>query len=282
MSITPRDKLEGYISILRLLKQDFENEIEISRVPRIWKKINPYPLATARRKRKLKSNQEQRFLAQLSQIQNFLHTISVIESNLRSTGNSSRFLKRLAAVEKYSAVETKIRHTIAILTQIREENIIYNSQIDQYLAEKRINNIEQHRAIITKLEQSFRNVITRKLRELSSDWFDTRVPERIRKKAEKAKRHDNNSDDQYKKEISLIDYVEFIDYAEIITGEDNWNAVFKEVFSDKDAIIVKFRELKPIRNAISHSRDLRPRQILKLQLYSDDLINVINKFLNKS
>ena len=76
--------------------------------------------------------------------------------------------------------------------------------------------------------------------------------------------------------------MEFIDYAEIITGEDNWNAVFKEVFSDKDAIIVKFRELKPIRNAISHSRDLRPRQILKLQLYSDDLINVINKFLNKS
>ena len=84
-------------------------------------------------------------------------------------------------------MEAKIRKTIVILTQIREQNLIYNSQIQQHLKEQKSKKVEECATIITRLEQTFRQFITKKLKETSPDWWVARVPKSIRKKAEKQK-----------------------------------------------------------------------------------------------
>ncbi len=206
----------------------------------------------------------------------FLQTISVVKNNLPSEGNSAVFLKKLVTIEKYSKLNTKIKHMIIILTQIKEEYLILNSQISKYSREQRAKEKNKQDKLLTKLEQIFRNFIKAKLEDVALDWWITHIPADIRKKAEHAKIRDKNFVNQYTKKPHIIDYVDFIDYATIITSETNWN-IFEKVFEDKCAVLVKFNELKPIRNAIRHSRNVNFNQMQRLQLYSNDLIDLIQK-----
>ena len=276
----PRRKLDTHIDKIRSLQQDLkrakENERRATlRRSRIYSKI--YPLSEETRKREFLSQQEQIFQALLSNIKEFLRTISVKKKDLPLDGNSARFLEKLATIEGYSTLEAKIRKIIVILTQIREQNLIYNSQIQQHLKEQKSKKMEECATIITRLEQTFRQFITRKLKEASPDWWVARVPKSIRKKAEKTKERYRSSEDQHGQKTLLIDYVDFIDYVEIITEKDNWNTIFREVFGDENMLRTKFKELKPIRDARAHSRDVSASQMQRLQLYSDDLIGLIQK-----
>ena len=210
------------------------------------------------------------------EINEFLQTVSVVKNNLPAEGNSAIFLKKLVTIEKYSKLETKIKHTIIILTQIKMEPLIFNSQISQHIEEQKSKRRNDHKAILTNLEQVFRNFIKDELTKTSSDWWNTKIPTGIRQKAEKTRARDKNLANQYAKKPHVIDYVDFIDYAKIITSDDNWN-VFKKVFSDKSTLLVKFNELKPIRDAIMHSRNVSSSQIQRLKLYSNDLITLIQK-----
>ena len=280
MLMEPRKKLDIYIDKVCSLQQDLgkakEDERRAARRSRI-RRIKLYHLFKEFDKEQRLLQQRQNFQILLSQIKEFLRTISIKGSDIPSGGNSARFLQKLATIEGYSTLEAKIRKTIVILTQIREENLIYNSQIQQHLEEQKSKKRKEHATIITLLEQTFRQFITRKLMKASPNWWITKVPGSIRKKAEKTKGRDRNSEDQYTQQALPIDYVDFIDYVEIIIESDNWNTTFKEVFGDKNTLLSKFNELKPIRDAIMHSRELSANQIQRLQLYSDDLIGMIQK-----
>jgi hypothetical protein len=56
-------------------------------------------------------------------------------------------------------------------------------------------------------------------------------------------------------------YVDFTDYSKIIERRDNWQEAFRDVFRDKEAVLVKLRELEQIRNDIAHSRELSDLQM---------------------
>jgi hypothetical protein len=51
-----------------------------------------------------------------------------------------------------------------------------------------------------------------------------------------------------------IYYLDFPDLTTIIERNDNWNAVFKDIFYRKDFIVTTLRELEPIRNKVAHNR----------------------------
>jgi hypothetical protein len=73
----------------------------------------------------------------------------------------------------------------------------------------------------------------------------------------------------------LIQYLDFADYVKIIARRDNWKDVFQVIFKDKEAFIVKLKELEPIRNAIRHGRKLTEEQREKLKMFSQEIIRKI-------
>jgi hypothetical protein len=89
-----------------------------------------------------------------------------------------------------------------------------------------------------------------KLDELSLDWKINRP----------------NGDTEY----LLFEYLE-----KIITK--NWEEVFEEFFHDQQKIILKLKELESIRNSIAHTRMLSYDGIIRLEQYSQDLLNMMCK-----
>lgn len=224
------------------------------------------------------SNQENSFYSLLTQIKEFLRNVSVEKDNLSPRGNSGLFLKKFASIENYSKLETKIRKTIAILTQIGEENLIYNSEIPQYLEKEKSKKQEDNYQILKKLEQTFREFIQSKLTTISKNWWNERVSEDVRINAEQRKKKNESPWNWVVGGSPLIDYIDFTDYAKIITRRDNWNDAFRDVFHNREELLSKLKELEPIRNAIMHSRNLNSKQIQRLQLYSDDLSSAMKNF----
>ena len=273
MTIEPKKKTDEYINILCTLQQNFEKKKdELLRPPHIYlrKHRNLFRESRMRRYKNYELQVQNKFKTCLVEIKKFVQTISIKKNNLPPEGNSTHLLKKFASIEGFAKLETKIRKTIVILTEIREENLIYNSQIYKFQEVQESLKITEHQAIITNLELALREFIKCKMIEVSSDWWDSRVPKRVRQDAESRKMCKKYYDLKIIKN-DVMEYLYFVDYSKIITREENWNDVFKKVFGEKDIISVKLKELNDIRREIMHSRKLSRKQIQRLNLNSSDL-----------
>lgn len=131
---------------------------------------------------------------------------------------------------------------------------------------------------LRKLETRLRYVIQTRLQSISKNWWDERIPNDVRKNAEERKTKDENPWPWLEpKELDLISYVDFTDYAKIIRRKDNWKQVFKPIFKDEEIICSKLRELEPIRNAIAHNRELTLKENERLRLLARDLMSCLGK-----
>ena len=183
MEIEPQIKLEDFISRLSNLRLNLGHEehdakmiasLGHSKLSRVMREMNQ-PL--------LLSKYTKLFEMLFGEIKGFLQTISVVKSNIPCEENSAIFLKKLATIEKYSKLNTKINNMIVILAQIKEERLIFNSQISKYNKEQKLKEKNKQDKILKKLEQIFRNFIKEKLERVSSDWWVTQIPADIRKKS---------------------------------------------------------------------------------------------------
>lgn len=127
--------------------------------------------------------------------------------------------------------------------------------------------------LLKSFENALREFIQEKLARVDRNWWETRVPEEAQKEANRRKSRDERLYPWHiQKDLPLIYYVDFSDYAKIISLDKNWNQVFKEVFKDKLFIVTKLRELEPIRSAIAHARDISAKDLQKLKLYSEEIM----------
>ncbi|MCL2141773.1 MAG: Swt1 family HEPN domain-containing protein [Methanimicrococcus sp.] len=79
----------------------------------------------------------------------------------------------------------------------------------------------------------------------------------------------------------LISYASFSDYRRIINNPFAWDA-FEEYFPDRGWIIQRLKELDPIRNAIMHHMPLEEDDYVRLNLYSKDILKIIDKSVDKT
>ena len=130
--------------------------------------------------------------------------------------------------------------------------------------------------MLKHLEFSLRVSIEKALSEISADWWNERIPNDVKQNAENRKRRNEK---QWPwtavNNLHAIHYIDFPDYAKIITRRDNWNAVFEKIFGNSERLILKLNELEPIRNAIAHSRNISQRDLLKLQLYTEEITTAL-------
>ena len=130
------------------------------------------------------------------------------------------------------------------------------------------------------LEKTLRQFIEDQLSEITFKWWKQRVPPKVREKAEERKK---DEEERLVTSVNLhpIWYVDFADYIGIVTRNDNWRNVFRQVFRDKDDFKITLTKLLPIRNKIAHMRPLSIREKKNLDALSEDLLVPIWNFYNE-
>jgi hypothetical protein len=114
--------------------------------------------------------------------------------------------------------------------------------------------------LLRVLERALRDFIDHELSRISEDWWaEERLPLGTRRRAEERKQKREHSFPWLSQQnLPAKEYLDFSDYAEIITMECNWNDVFQPMFSRKEVIRGKLIEISMLRNDIAHMRELRP------------------------
>ena len=137
--------------------------------------------------------------------------------------------------------------------------------------------------LLKALEEEIRIFIKEELSIENPQWWEQLIPDDVKENAEKRKERDERRKDWDYEEQPLISYIDFPDYEKIIIKKDNWENIFQHVFRDKNSISVKLKEIEPIRNAISHTRNLDSLEIRNIKFYSEEILRGISHYReNKS
>jgi hypothetical protein len=113
------------------------------------------------------------------------------------------------------------------------------------------------------LESSIRELISQRLEEEhGTDWWDTAVPEVVRKNAEKNQKRERSSG-VTPRSTEAIDFTNFGELAEII--KHNWD-VFGEMLRDVRAVERVLATLNTLRAPIAHCNALAEDEELRLHL----------------
>jgi hypothetical protein len=213
----------------------------------------------------------------LDSIKRFLSSVSVRKANLKPPGNSHVLIAKFDNIYRSAKPETRIKSAMSILQAITNLPLIYNKDIPQIMEERKPKREDSYE-MLKRLETKLRECIQTSLQKASRNWWKERIPRDVQ---ERARIRKEGNEKQWPwhadKDLPLIFYVDFTDYAKIIVTKDNWEQVFKQIFREKDIILAKLKELEPVRNAIAHVRDLSHTQLQKLKLYSEDIISCIQE-----
>lgn len=132
--------------------------------------------------------------------------------------------------------------------------------------------------ILRTFERQLRETIQRELSARSPNWWVELVPEPVRTRAEhRQSQRENKWPWPVAAEEDPIHFVDFKDYAVIISDERNWGPSFARVFSDREMLRAKLGELEPIRVDLAHSRTIPEVGTLKLRLYTTELSDLMRR-----
>lgn len=248
---------------------------------RYGKKLTKQYLKTEQQKQKeaIRRNCEGQFNVLVGEVRTFLSGVSIDSSRLTATGNTSRVLSKLAGVYSATKLETKIRKLVGILESLSGMPLIYNSEISRREDERKKKVRESSHDTLKRLETRLREVIEKELSAITPSWWKQRITNDVRTNAEARKNAHDNLWPWYSSTAgSPMSFLDFNDYAKIVARSDNWKDVFVKIFSEKELIQAKLRELDPLRKAVAHSRDLGPRDLARLEVIAGDIMAAIDKY----
>jgi hypothetical protein len=229
----------------------------------------------------------------------FCEDISEWSENLKSPGNSKKLIIKFNRLESKAKLDTKMRTGIAILTDIHNRELIYNSNLPKKVVRpkrpKKVSKkkkektpsiekfIQQGTALIFKLETKLRAFIEKTMvHHYGEKWWKKGIPSDVRQNC-KRRMKKNDSPFGLPKSNRKLDYADFSDYRKIILRKDNWRDIYQNYFGGQKIILEGYLiQLEELRNTIQHNRsNLNDRAILKLQLLSDDILNAIVRTIVK-
>lgn len=124
------------------------------------------------------------------------------------------------------------------------------------------------------LENSVREMVETTLREALGDakWWDPGVATAIRKSADKRKIDDAKARWHGPRGDSVLSYVDFPQYAEII--EAQWEH-FEPLLGDKEWVAYYFAEMNRTRRALAHTGSLSPVDVERMELRVKEWLRVV-------
>ena len=76
----------------------------------------------------------------------------------------------------------------------------------------------------------------------------------------------------------MIEENDLTELVSVILAKKNWKHHFEKIFHEDKALFVKLDELAPYRNLPAHSKDVTPHIEKKIQVYYDDIVNLIEQY----
>jgi hypothetical protein len=209
----------------------------------------------------------------IEQVSSLLRTLSLPRPEMNENGNSQELLTMMGRIYKYSTPQRRLKELLKLIDGIILLDPIENTKIKDYLAEN-IKSIVSPTTKINVFEGMIRNFLKHTFRDNSNDWIAL-IPNDIRRKAEQRMRNENGQTSKNSTSNNILDFLNFSDYVKIICDDANWNKYFSTVFPSKFWIQERLSEIVRIRNTIVHSR--KPTQVaeMKLNLYTNEIVDLI-------
>ena len=209
----------------------------------------------------------------IEQVSSLLRTLSLPRPEMNENGNSQELLRMMGRIYRYSTPQRRLKELLMLIDGIILLDPIENTKIKDYLAEN-IKSIVSPTTKINVFEGMIRNFLKHTFRDNSNDWIAL-IPNDIRRKAEQRMRNENGQTSKNSTSNSILDFLNFSDYVKIICDDANWNKYFSTVFPSKFWIQERLSEIVRIRNTIVHSR--KPTQVaeMKLNLYTNEIVDLI-------
>jgi len=130
-------------------------------------------------------------------------------------------------------------------------------------------------ARLFNIENQLRKFIEDKLIiKYGPDWWNKGLSAGLKAKTEDRKETELKEAWKVAEIKSNMDYLSFEHLSGVIIT--NWNGVFDMIFYNQDKIKLKLTELETIRNAIAHCRTLSDDSLKKIQMYSDEIKQMIS------
>ena len=121
------------------------------------------------------------------------------------------------------------------------------------------------------LENSIRRLISTRLRErYGTNWWEVRVPERVKTKVIRMQRNEKDTPFSERSEEKIF-YTDFKDLIDII--EESWDD-FSDTFRSMESVRSALTTLNILRRPIAHSALLNEDEILRFKLNIKDWIRI--------
>ena len=127
------------------------------------------------------------------------------------------------------------------------------------------------------LENSMREFVDKQLSSISKNWIKEKVtdPKMVEGWKNRMEDYDKRKTTETK-DVKLIEFSDFYDLVTLIVNRGNWKACFEKYFGNVGVIQAKMYELIPVRNDIAHNRNISEDDIMMLNLYSKQILRMIN------
>lgn len=123
-------------------------------------------------------------------------------------------------------------------------------------------------ALIYCFENAIRQLIRERMEEeFGGNWWEEKVPQKIRTQAESRHKKDTENTWLEGKIGSPLQYIEFGHLADIIVA--NWHC-FEDVIPTQHWVKQRLDEVEQARNFIAHNRLLLPGEFARLEVYVGD------------
>lgn len=212
----------------------------------------------------------------VDQAKSVLKEISIPRQNIPIRGNSQEMLKMLENVYKYATPERRLQEFVNTMDRIISLEPIENREIADYL-----NSLGRTDEVITgkiKLfEERIRSFLKERLNEISKGNGTEMIPILIKKQAVKRMEKEDSKHSSVSESRNIFDFLSFSDYVKIISDDRNWELTFHKSFPTRSWIQERFEEITNIRNAVMHSRKVSKREMDKLNIFVDEILETISK-----
>lgn len=202
------------------------------------------------------------------------------ESELRDLENKIAFNRELlirGKILETSLSENEIHNQKKYASISEQSNILKMEGLSHTF---NLTNDTKMKQNIGILERQFRKIIVDGLKHIPN-WWKTRLPDDVKKKAIERKTEREKSEVLRKKEdYDIIEFVDFSEYRKIIVRNDNWDEVFSKIFpkSKKVTFEVKMEEIENLRNDTYHNRTISDTDMKRFEVYYTDLMTFMANY----
>lgn len=157
------------------------------------------------------------------------------------------------------------------LTDTDARSAVEDFSLDAQLQARRMGEVYE---LLYCLENSVRELIERTLSEAHGPekWWTEGIPETIRKRAEERKEEDLKTRWHGPRGDSLINYVDFPQYGEII--DERWEH-FEELIGDRDWVTHYFSQMNVSRRALAHAGTLTETDVERMEFDVREWLRVV-------